>query len=31
MLGEVVECAYHGWRFKADGQCTHIPSLVDGQ
>jgi phenylpropionate dioxygenase-like ring-hydroxylating dioxygenase large terminal subunit len=31
MLGDVVQCAYHGWRFKADGQCTHIPSLVDGQ
>ena len=26
-----VECPYHGWRFKADGGCTLIPSLVDGQ
>ena len=26
-----VECPYHGWRFKTDGQCTLIPSLVDGQ
>src|SRR5580698_9432507 len=24
-----VECPYHGWRFKADGGCTAIPSLVD--
>ena len=26
-----VECAYHGWRFAADGGCKFIPSLVDGQ
>jgi phenylpropionate dioxygenase-like ring-hydroxylating dioxygenase large terminal subunit len=26
-----VECPYHGWRFKADGGCSLIPSLVDGQ
>lgn len=26
-----VECCYHGWRFGADGRCTAIPSLVDGQ
>jgi phenylpropionate dioxygenase-like ring-hydroxylating dioxygenase large terminal subunit len=26
-----VECPYHGWRFKADGGCTAIPSLVEGQ
>ena len=26
-----VECCYHGWRFGADGVCTSIPSLVDGQ
>ena len=26
-----VECPYHGWRFKADGVCSLIPSLVDGQ
>lgn len=33
--GRVVEntvaCAYHGWRFKADGACVEIPSLPDGQ
>jgi phenylpropionate dioxygenase-like ring-hydroxylating dioxygenase large terminal subunit len=29
---ESVECPYHGWRFRtADGVCTAIPSLVDGQ
>lgn len=26
-----VECPYHGWRFRADGACAAIPSLVDGQ
>ncbi len=29
--GTEVECCYHGWRFKGDGQCTAIPSLVEGQ
>jgi phenylpropionate dioxygenase-like ring-hydroxylating dioxygenase large terminal subunit len=28
---ESVECPYHGWRFGADGMCTAIPSLVEGQ
>lgn len=26
-----VECPYHGWRFKAGGQCAAIPSLVGGE
>jgi phenylpropionate dioxygenase-like ring-hydroxylating dioxygenase large terminal subunit len=26
-----VECAYHGWRFRKDGVCSLIPSLVEGQ
>ena len=26
-----VECPYHGWRFRADGQCALIPSLVGGE
>jgi phenylpropionate dioxygenase-like ring-hydroxylating dioxygenase large terminal subunit len=29
--GEVVECPYHGWRFRTDGVCAAIPSLVDEQ
>lgn len=29
--GAEVECCYHGWRFATDGQCTAIPSLVEGQ
>ncbi len=31
MVGGEVECCYHGWRFGADGVCTMIPSLVEGQ
>ncbi len=26
-----VQCPYHGWEFRADGQCTLIPSLVGGE
>jgi phenylpropionate dioxygenase-like ring-hydroxylating dioxygenase large terminal subunit len=26
-----VECPYHGWRFKPDGACSLIPSLVGGE
>nr|WP_307776779.1 Rieske (2Fe-2S) protein [Ottowia beijingensis] len=22
-----LECPYHGWRFQAGGQCTHIPAV----
>ncbi|MBV8884404.1 MAG: aromatic ring-hydroxylating dioxygenase subunit alpha, partial [Chroococcidiopsidaceae cyanobacterium CP_BM_RX_35] len=29
--GNEVECCYHGWRFDSTGQCTAIPSLVQGQ
>jgi phenylpropionate dioxygenase-like ring-hydroxylating dioxygenase large terminal subunit len=29
--GSEIECCYHGWRFAADGRCTAIPALVDGQ
>jgi len=31
MADNTVECPYHGWRFKADGVCAAIPSLVEGQ
>lgn len=26
-----VECPYHGWKFRADGRCAEIPSLVPDQ
>ena len=28
---ETVECPYHGWRYRTDGVCAAIPSLVEGQ
>ena len=29
--GQTVECPYHGWRFRPDGGCAAIPSLVQDQ
>lgn len=29
--GETVQCPYHGWRFRPDGVCAAIPSLVEDQ
>src|SRR5262249_24078938 len=26
-----VECPYHGWRFRTDGQCAAIPSVLQDQ
>ena len=31
MADNTVECPYHGWRFRKDGVCSAIPSLVEGQ
>lgn len=31
LAGATVECPYHGWQFRGDGQCTLIPSLVGGE
>ena len=28
LANDSVECPYHGWRFKADGRCSKIPSLA---
>lgn len=28
--GHEVSCGYHGWRFDSTGQCTAIPSLIEG-
>jgi phenylpropionate dioxygenase-like ring-hydroxylating dioxygenase large terminal subunit len=28
---ELIECPYHGWRFRADGVCAAIPSMVEDQ
>ena len=24
-----VECCYHGWRFRPDGTCAHVPALTE--
>lgn len=29
--GKDVQCHYHGWKFGADGACTHIPALCGEQ
>lgn len=29
--GDEVECAYHGWRFNAAGQCSAVPYLMENQ
>lgn len=31
VVGDQVECPYHGWKFRGDGVCTEIPSLCEGQ
>lgn len=27
LTGEVLQCAYHGWRFNTSGECIEIPGL----
>jgi phenylpropionate dioxygenase-like ring-hydroxylating dioxygenase large terminal subunit len=31
ILGDQVECPYHGWRFRTDGSCAQIPSVLQDQ
>ena len=31
LADDTVECPYHGWRFRRDGVCGAIPSMVEGQ
>ena len=31
MVGDQIECPYHGWKFNSGGVCTEIPSLCSGQ
>ena len=28
--GDSIQCAYHGWRYGADGQCVEIPAAPEG-
>src|SRR5262245_604433 len=27
LVGNDLECAFHGWRFDSDGLCSHVPNL----
>jgi phenylpropionate dioxygenase-like ring-hydroxylating dioxygenase large terminal subunit len=31
VVGDELECAYHGWRINAQGRCTAVPYLTDTQ
>lgn len=31
LVGDQVECAYHGWKFDGSGVCREIPSLTQDQ
>lgn len=28
MIGDKIECAYHGWQFNDAGRCVHVPHLA---
>jgi phenylpropionate dioxygenase-like ring-hydroxylating dioxygenase large terminal subunit len=30
VMGDGIQCPYHGWRFGADGSCTYIPANPPG-
>ena len=30
VVGDCIECPYHGWRFAAGGRCERVPSLEAG-
>ena len=29
VIGDRIMCPYHGWRYRSDGICTHIPQLEE--
>ncbi|KAB8330085.1 aromatic ring-hydroxylating dioxygenase subunit alpha [Scytonema tolypothrichoides VB-61278] len=31
VIGDELECAYHGWRFNDKGECAAVPYLADNQ
>lgn len=31
VVGDYIECSYHGWQFDAEGTCAHVPYLSDNQ
>jgi len=31
VVGDLIECSYHGWQFDALGTCAHVPYLAENQ
>lgn len=31
VIGDLLECAYHGWQFDGEGNCTSVPYLAENQ
>ena len=31
VLGNALECAYHGWQFNSAGECSEVPYLAENQ
>lgn len=31
VIGDELECAYHGWRFNSSGECSAVPYLANNQ
>ncbi len=31
VLGDVIQCEYHGWQFKSSGECAAVPYLEENQ
>lgn len=31
VVGDEIECAYHGWRFNPEGKCSLVPYLAENQ
>lgn len=29
VVGETLQCPYHGWRYDASGKCVHVPACPD--
>jgi nitrite reductase/ring-hydroxylating ferredoxin subunit len=29
VVGESIECPFHGWQYGADGRCSHAPAMSD--
>lgn len=29
VIGDTIQCPYHGWQFSAEGRCVHVPAMGD--